>query len=55
MGLLLFIDYRQWLQVGNKKALGLTIKTGLIFLVALGLYYVLLGTVLVILAVYGIT
>ena len=55
MGLLLFFDYRQWLKVGNRKALGLTVKTGLIYLTAIGLYYVLLGTVLVILAIYGVS
>ena len=50
MGVLLFIDYRQWLQVGNRKALGLTLKTGLIYLAATLLYYLLLGTILVILS-----
>ena len=28
MGILLFIDYRQWLAIGNKQALKLTINTG---------------------------
>lgn len=54
MGILLFIDYRQWLQVGNRKALGLTVKTGLVYLVAAGLFYLLLGTVLVIFSIYGV-
>ena len=54
MGVLLFIDYRQWLQVGNRKALGLTLKTGLIYLAATLLYYLLLGTILVILSLYKV-
>ena len=54
MGVLLFIDYRQWLQVGNRKALGLTLKTGLIYLTATLLYYLLLGTILVILSLYKV-
>ena len=54
MGVLLFIDYRQWLQVGNRKALGLTLKTGLIYLSATLLYYLLLGTILVILSLYKV-
>lgn len=53
MGVLLFIDYRQWLQIGNRKALGLTIKTGLVYLVAISLFFILLGLILVLLAVYG--
>lgn len=52
MGVLLFIDYRQWLQVGNRKALGLTVKTGLVYLLVAVLFYLLLGTVLVILSLY---
>ena len=52
MGILLFIDYRQWLQVGNRKALGLTLKTGLIYLGVTILFYVLLGMGLVILSLY---
>ncbi len=54
MGVLLFIDYRQWLQVGNRKALGLTLKTGLIYLAATLLYYLLLGTILIILSLYKV-
>lgn len=54
MGILLFIDYRQWLQVGNRKALGLTLKTGLVYLVAAGLFYLLLGTLLVVLTIYRV-
>ena len=52
MGVLLFIDYRQWLQVGSRKALGLTVKTGLVYLLAAVLFYLLLGTVLVVLSLY---
>lgn len=47
MGILLFIDYRQWLQVGNRKALGLTIKTGLFYLGVTILFYSLLGAGLI--------
>ena len=53
MGILLFIDYRQWLQIGNKKALWLTIKTGLVYLAAIILFYSLLGAVLVLISIYG--
>ena len=53
MGILLFIDYRQWLQIGNKKALWLTVKTGLVYLAAIILFYILLGAVLVLISIYG--
>ena len=53
LGVLLFIDYRQWLQIGNRKALWLTIKTGLVYYVAIGLFYTLLGTILILLTFYG--
>lgn len=53
MGILLFIDYRQWLQIGNKKALWLTVKTGLVYLAAIILFYSLLGAVLVLISIYG--
>ena len=52
MGILLFIDYQQWLQVGNKKALGLTLKTGIIYFGILVLFYTLLGTGLIAFALY---
>ena len=47
MGILLFIDYRQWLGIGNKKALGLTIRTGLIYLLVSILFYFLLSLVII--------
>ncbi len=50
MGVLLFIDYRQWLQVGTRKALGLTVETGLVYVLAAALFYILLGAVLVLLS-----
>jgi hypothetical protein len=53
LGVLLFIDYRQWLQIGNRKALWLTIKTGLVYYAAIGLFYTLLGTILILLTFYG--
>ena len=43
MGLLVFIDYRQMLSVGNRPALRLTIKTGLWYLLELILVYTLIG------------
>lgn len=50
MGILLFIDYRQWLGLGNRPALKLTIKTGLIYLLVTILFYFLLSLVLVAIA-----
>jgi hypothetical protein len=50
MGILLFIDYRQWLAIDNKQALKLTIKTGLIYLLVTILFYFLLSMVLVAIA-----
>jgi hypothetical protein len=52
MGVLLFIDYRQWLGIGNRKALKLTIKTGLIYLLVSVLFYTLLGSVLISVALF---
>jgi hypothetical protein len=50
MGILLFIDYRQWLGLGNRPALKLIIKTGLIYLLVTILFYFLLSMVLVAIA-----
>jgi hypothetical protein len=50
MGILLVIDYRQWLGLGNRPALKLTIKTGLIYLLVTILFYFLLSLVLVAIA-----
>ncbi|MBR5703869.1 MAG: DUF3667 domain-containing protein [Bacteroidales bacterium] len=50
MGILLFIDYRQWLGIGNKQALKLTINTGLIYLLITVLFYFLLSLVLIAIA-----
>ena len=50
MGILLFIDYRQWLGIGNKDALKLTVKTGLIYLLISVLFYLLLSAVLITIA-----
>ncbi len=50
MGILLFIDYRQMLHIGNKKALGLTIKTGLWYLLFIIIFYALLGTAILLFA-----
>ena len=43
MGILLFIDYRQMLGLGKRKALKLTIKTGIVYLLVAGLFYLLAG------------
>lgn len=53
MGILLFIDYRQMLQINNKKAFGLTVKTGLWYLLILILFYVIIGAVLLLIALSG--
>ena len=50
MGVLLFIDYRQMLKVGNRKALGLTVKSGLFYLIGLILFYALVGGAIVLFA-----
>lgn len=42
-GLLLFLDYRQWLGVSNKSAFWLTVKTGLLMFVLRILFFLLLG------------
>ena len=47
MGVLLFIDYRQLLKVGNREALGLTVKTGLVYLLVYILFYLVLSIVLI--------
>ena len=47
MGILLFIDYRQWLGTNNKTALKLTVKTGLISVLIGFLFYLLLSIVLI--------
>ena len=43
MGILLFIDYRQMLGLGKRKALKLTVKTGIVYLLVAGLFYLLVG------------
>ena len=43
MGLLLFIDYRQMLPVGNRTAVRLTIKTGIWYLLELIMFYTIIG------------
>lgn len=52
MGILLFIDYRQWLKVNNKTALKLTVKTGLIYVLIGFLFYFLLSLVLIAVALF---
>ena len=43
MGILLFIDYRQMLGLGNRQALKLTVKTGIVYLLVAGLFFALVG------------
>ena len=43
MGILLFIDYRQMLGLGNRQALKLTVKTGIVYLLVAGFFYALVG------------
>ncbi len=43
MGILLFIDYRQMLGIGNRQAVKLTIKTGIVYLLVAGLFFALIG------------
>ena len=47
MGILLFIDYRQWLGISSRRALGLTVKTGLIYLVLCIIFYILLTAIVI--------
>ena len=50
MGILLFIDYRQMLGIKKKPAFWLTVKTGLIYLCFSILFYLLLGSVLLLIS-----
>ena len=50
MGILLFIDYRQLLKVGNKKAFWLTVKTGWYYLLFLIIFYVLVWNAIILYA-----
>ena len=51
MGVLLMIDYHQMLGIGYKPALRLTIKTGLIYVLILVIFFLLLGGALVLLTI----
>ena len=48
--LLLFIDYRQFLQIGNKKALELTVKTGIWIAVFWFLFFLILSGIVILIA-----
>ena len=50
MGILLLIDYHQMLHIKLKPAFWLTVKTGLFYLLFLILFYVILGTGLILFA-----
>ena len=43
MGILLFMDYQQMLGLGNRPAIKLTIKTGIVYLLVAGLFIALAG------------
>ena len=43
MGVLLFVDYQQMLGLGNRPAIKLTIKTGIVYLLVAGLFIALAG------------
>ena len=47
MGVLLFIDYRQWLGVSWRKSFGLTFKTGLIYALLCTAFYLLITTAII--------
>ena len=50
MGILLFVDYQQMLGLGNRQAIKLTIKTGIVYLLIMGLLITLVGVGLMIYA-----
>lgn len=50
MGILLFIDYRQWLGIKTWPAVKLTVKTGLVYALVCALFYLLLSLVLILFA-----
>ena len=52
MALLLLLDYRQWLGIGNREAFWLTVKTGLLILAFLVLFIILLAAGIGLLASY---
>ena len=54
MGILLFVDYQQMLELGTKPAIWLTIKTGLVYLGIKVLLYMLLAVVLVVVALWKV-
>ena len=53
-GILLFIDYRQWLGIGNRDAFWLTVKTGLLIALFRILFYLLVGGGMVLYAIYRV-
>ena len=52
MGILLFIDYRQWLGVDGRQAFRLTVKTGLWYLLIGLVFYLLVGITLALVAYF---
>lgn len=54
MGLLLYIDYRQWLGIGKRKTFRLTLKTGFLILVILLLFYLLVAAALLLFVYYRV-
>ena len=50
MGILLFIDYRQWLGIKTWPAVKLTVKTGLVYALVCTLFYLFISLVLILFA-----
>lgn len=50
MGILLFIDYRQWLGIKTWPAVKLTVKTGLVYALVCALFYLLISVILILFA-----
>ena len=54
MGALLLIDYRQFLGLKTRPAFWLTVKTGLVYLLVMGVFYSLVAGSLVLFTMYRI-
>lgn len=50
MGLLLFVDYRQWLGIKAWPAVKLTVKTGLVYALVCALFYLFISLILILFA-----
>ena len=54
MGILLFIDYRQLLGIGKRPAFWLTVRTGLVYLLILTVFYTLVAGALVLFTLHKV-